>query len=186
MPSIPITLIGDPSLSPCLESDINTLSSEISFESTGSNTPSLPDTDMHFDLPTAIDMNLDGLKVHPIYSGPDRIVILQVCSVCHLCDRTSLLTSLKIHQVEDTLFYVDKFFFIRDSPFFKRLLVCDGTNACFAPVQKPIRLESNVKSVDFERLLSILYPLYAVNLNVSLTLLLTNLKGFWEVLSFDT
>jgi hypothetical protein len=62
-----------------------------------------------------------------------------------------------IGQVEDTLFHVQTFFFVRDSPFFRDLLSRLRSASTPDPI---VYLERDVKRVDFERLLSVLYPPY--------------------------
>jgi hypothetical protein len=63
------------------------------------------------------------------------------------------------HQVEETLYRVHTYFFTRDSPHFMDLMINDQTKANNAATGEPLfHLDSDVKSVDFERFLSILYP----------------------------
>jgi hypothetical protein len=69
------------------------------------------------------------------------------------------LTHRTTCQVEETLFRVHAYFFIRDSPYFKNLLDNSHAEAEVATTQETlVRLGSDVKSVTFERFLSILYP----------------------------
>jgi hypothetical protein len=81
---------------------------------------------------------------------------------CHI----SGFADYTFYQAEETLFKVHAYFFIRDSPYFKDVLVNDYTKAEVAATQQVlVRLGSDVKRVDFERLLAILY------LRCSITLL---------------
>jgi hypothetical protein len=62
-------------------------------------------------------------------------------------------------QAEETLFRVHAYFFIRDSPYFKNLLANSHVEAEVATTQETlVRLGSDVKTLAFERFLSILYP----------------------------
>jgi hypothetical protein len=70
-----------------------------------------------------------------------------------------LLLGLHFHQVEETLYRVHTYFFVRDSPYFKSLLGNGRAKADNAATGEPLfRLDSDVKSVDFERFLSLMYP----------------------------
>jgi hypothetical protein len=75
-------------------------------------------------------------------------------------------------QVEETLFRVHAYFFIRDSPYFKELLALGEINGNPATTEEIlVRLDNDVNSVDFERFLSILYPLYVITLPLNQTAL---------------
>jgi hypothetical protein len=62
-------------------------------------------------------------------------------------------------KVEKTLFRVHSYLFVKDSIYMQGIIAqhCASV-ASGACATQPIRLEEDVKVVDFERLLSILYP----------------------------
>jgi hypothetical protein len=63
-------------------------------------------------------------------------------------------------QVEKTLFRVHSYLFVKDSIYMQGIIAqhCASVAAGSAYATQPIRLEEDVKVVDFERLLSIIYP----------------------------
>jgi hypothetical protein len=74
------------------------------------------------------------------------------------------------YQVEEMLFRVHSYFFVRDSPYFQDLLVIQSKDGAVATEDMLIRLDNDVKSVDFERFLSILYPPCVVILSTQMSL----------------
>jgi hypothetical protein len=62
------------------------------------------------------------------------------------------------YQVEETLFRVHAYFFVRDSSYFSELLAVHTETDATVTDDKLVRLDEDIKSVDFERFLSILYP----------------------------
>lgn len=62
-------------------------------------------------------------------------------------------------QVEDQLFMVPKYHFIKSTDFF--LSIFDSTNADGDDDAKPVKLEG-IEKVDFRALLKLLYPLWAI------------------------
>jgi hypothetical protein len=69
------------------------------------------------------------------------------------------------------LFRVHAYFFVRDSPYFKSLLVFSEEDITTTE-EVVVRLDDDVRSVDFERFLAILYPRYAVTLKCWITSLI--------------
>jgi ABC-type transport system involved in cytochrome bd biosynthesis fused ATPase/permease subunit len=73
-----------------------------------------------------------------------------------------MFTNHILDQVEQTLFRVHAYFFMRDSQYFNDIVISNRANVDSAVTASEmlVRLNGDVRKVDFERFLSILYPMY--------------------------
>jgi hypothetical protein len=108
-----------------------------------------------------------------MYTAKYHMVIFQVINTKSRLNRCSLtigfsmcsptIVAHALRQAEETLFRVHAYFFVRDSPHFKNLLAV-SEESVVATEKEVVRLDNDVRSIDFERFLTILYPRYAITL----------------------